>query len=298
MSYITPATNTGKKWVTQMRHIDQQAMRVHHPAENRNVLLHVTRNGKLALLYQSDVGVWQVVYAELDRWSTSEHLLSHAAFSEEGDHLVLVTHTQARRLRLYKLTIIWNSSQQSRGNAQYVPTLDIGHMTTLDHVSPEHSNTARLSHLHIVPKLPDIVDDSALDTTTVLAVFTHAPVPNNLLLQHQNAFSVITRWTIETVVPSLHASFTKLKTNGPTPVQSATTVLRRQPDLISSKVILTVDVRYQSPTIAFGASDGTTEFRDRSTWGLLEAYGDTRTASSLPQSGFGCFLQGGKNAVI
>ncbi|KAK5134455.1 hypothetical protein LTR08_006502 [Meristemomyces frigidus] len=287
--YITPATNTGKKWVTQMRHPDQQATRVHHPAENRNALLHVTMNGKLALLYQNDVGVWQVVYAELEGWSTSEQLISHAAFGEGGDHLILVTHTEARRLRLYKIAITWNGSQQSRGNVQYVPTLAIGHMTMLEYVAPQHSDIARLSLLRVVSRLPDIVDESSPNATTVLAVFTHAPIPNNDLLQQQDAFSVIARWTIESTVPNLHASFTKLKASGPTPVQSAVTVLRRQSDLISGKLILTVGIQYHSTALAFGASDGTIEFRDRSTWGLVESYGDTTTVSSLPQSGFGCF---------
>ncbi|KAK6391072.1 hypothetical protein LTR65_004829 [Meristemomyces frigidus] len=290
--YITPATKGQSKWVTQMRHPDQHSSRVHHPAENKNALLFVTSNCKLALSYQNESGAWQSISTELEGWTTTEDMLSHAAIGDDGDHLVLVTYDEARRLRLYKITINWNSSQQSNGNIRYItvaPTLDIGHLTALEHVAPQHLGIATLSHLRVIPRPPDIAGQGTPCATTVLAVYTHAPLPTSVAQQHQDCFSVVARWNIESTVPTLHDSFTKLKSNGPTPVHAAVTVLRRQPDMMSNKLILTVDIQYHNTLIAFSASDGGIEFRDRLTWSTIDGFGDATTASSLPQSGLGYF---------
>lgn len=292
--YITPAAKIESNWVAQMRHPGQPS-RVHHPADNRNALLYVTSNCKLVLLFQSEVGTWLSEATELEGWDSTEELLSHAAIGDEGDHLVLVTHDEARRLRLYKITIHWNSSQQTNGNLRYTtvaPTLDIGHMTALEHVTPQHSGIATLSHLRIIPRAPDFTDQGSPHGTTVLAVFTHAPLPTSNIHLHQDAFSAIARWDIVSTSPSLHDSFTKLTPvhAAPTPVQTVVTTLRRQsPDIISNKLIMAVDTQYHNTLLAFSASDGTIEFRDRSTWSVIEGFGDATIASSLPQSGLGYF---------
>lgn len=271
---------------------DQPPPRVHHPADNRNALLHVSATSRLSLLYQNELGTWQSTSTEPESWSSSEDLLSHAAIGEDGGHLILATHDEARRLRMYRITINWNSSQQSRGNMNFTavaPTLQVEHLTALEHVAPQPSNLARLSDLRIISIPPKTAGEESPTETTVVAVFTYAPGPVDVARPHQHVFSVIARWAIESRVPPLHDSFSKLKTSGPTPVHNAVTVLLRQPDIISSKLILSLDTQYHNTMLAVGHSDGTIEFRNRSTWSIIEGFGDTTMASSLPQSGLGFF---------
>lgn len=284
--YITPATKMDSKWVTRAKTGDH-GNRVHHPAENRSALLHVSRVGKLSLLYQNEVAAWQSVSAELDASSEDRELLSHAAFGENGDHLLLCTHDKARNLWLYKITINWNIAQIPRGHASVTivnPSLEIGHLAALQHVAAEHSDTARLSHLRIVPTPPDVAEQGPL-LPVVLAVFTHATSPTDGTEQHQDTFSIVARWQVESTAPTLHESFAKLKPNSITVLQMQNTRLSRQPDSIPMKLVLTIDTQYYNTMIAFGASDGTIDFRERTTFNAIETYGDTTFVSSLPQSG-------------
>ena len=289
--YFSPATRSEPQWVAQMRLPDQNSQRVHHPAENRNAVLYVTSNCRLCLLYQTEIGAWQSTSIDLESWDSTEDLLSHAAIGNDGDHLVLATHDVSRRLRLYRVRVNWNPTQHSRGNMQYItvaPALEVDHLTALEYVTPQLSDNASFSHLCIVSKPPPFAEQGAPTATTVLAVFTHAPAP--LEVQHSyDAFSVLARWELQTTVPTLHDSFTRLKSNGPTPVYNPVTVLRRQADIMVNKLVLTVDLQYHNTMLALGMSDGTIEFRARTTWEILQGFGDTTTASGLPQSGLGYF---------
>lgn len=208
-----------------------------------------------------------------------------------GSQLMLVTHNHSRRLRVYTITIEWNAVQQTRPNGQPVyrvaPSLEIAHTSSLDNVSAQLADTARLSHLSIFAPVPEYADTSFRSHLTVLATFTQALPSVDDSHQHPNAFTTIARWHIEDVVPTLHESFGKLKMNmGSAPIMSPIKILERQPDIGTNKLILSIQSMNSDTIIAFVTSDGTIEFRERGSWNIIEAFGDTTFTSSLAQAGF------------
>ncbi|KAK5168419.1 Mediator of RNA polymerase II transcription subunit 16 [Saxophila tyrrhenica] len=288
--YMSPATKIGDKWMTELRNPNTSDPKVHHPADGRSSLLYVTRNAKLRLMYQND-GVWHAASAELEGGSSSSDQLTHAAMAENADHLLLGTHDTRKRFCLYKIAITWNATQHTRPQQPpstiVAPTLEIARLTVLEHISAQHADLATLSELRLVPPIaPNVAQTDPPSLPTIIAVFTRVPLPVDPTQQHQEAFSIIARWQVETTTAVQHESFAKLKPNGNTAPQSGVAVLRRQEDNITSKVVLSVEPQYHNTILALCASDGTIEFRDRVTMASLEPYGDTTTVSSLPQAGF------------
>ena len=279
-----------------MRMRDSNEPSVHHAADGRHALLYVTRDARLTLMYQNEL-VWHSTSARLAQINSSQDVLSHAAMGPEGSSLLLVTHDLGTRFRLYKITIAWNMLQHPANqpgvapNVTVAPAIEIGHLTMLEHVAPQQADAARLSELQLLPRIPPVATEpTSMSLPTVLAVFTRATIPADATQQAQEAFSVIARWNVETVVPTLHPAFAKLKVNGKvkgaTPSQNPVTVLRRQEDNITNKLVLAVQLQYYGTMLAFASSDGTIEFRDRITLTSVEPYGDTTTISSLPHAGF------------
>ena len=293
--YITPAIKVGDKWETEMRMRESTEPTVHHAADGRHALLYVTRDARLTLMYQNEL-TWHSTSARLASINSSHDLLSHAAMGPEGATLLLVTHDLGKRFRLYKITITWNpmqhpTTQGAPPNITVAPTLEIGHLTMLEHVAPQQHDAARLSDLQLLPRIPPVATEpGSTSLPTVLAVFTRATIPADTSQQAQEAFSVMARWNVETVVPTLHEAFAKLKVNGKvngaTQSQNPITVLRRQEDNFTNKLVLAVEQQYYGTMLAFVASDGSIEFRDRINMTSIEPYGDTTIVSSLPHAGF------------
>lgn len=273
-----------------MRQRDQNEPAVHHAADQRNAFLYVSRDASLTLMYQIE-GAWHTTSIKLENLAGSDEMLTHAALGEDGDHLLLVTHDLTQRFKLYKVAISWNPSNQTRpGGMQYTavsPSLDIGHLTTVDSVAAQHADIASLSTLKIIPAAPNFIEYGTQTFPTILAIFTRASLPSDPTQQPQESFSVISRWHLEMVTPTLHESFMKLKkSNSITSTQAPVTVLRRQEDIITNRIVTSVSGQVYNTMLCFPASDGTIEFRDRATMTSIEPYGESDSVSSLPQSGF------------
>jgi len=269
------------------RNPDQKASRINHPSPRGNALLYITRSGRFTLLYQNDPGIWSHVSAELESGASEEEFLSHAAFGEHQDHLNVVTYDAAKRCRVFGISISWNPTPTTRNAHNFLvvyPVLHISQLTALEHTTPQHAGNARLSLLRIIPPPPPHVENGVY-VSTILAVFTPASPPMDPASNHAS-YSTLCRWTIESMVPSLHSAFSKLKQSGPTPMQNSVTVLKRQDDIFNAKVVMSVDLQYHNTLLAFLASDGTIEYRDTATWTTIEPLADITTASSLPQAGF------------
>lgn len=290
--YISAAHKISGRWTTSVAHPRQNDPTIHHPATGSNALLCVSRDAKLTLMYQVDTS-WQSTSVAFEDIDSASQLVTHAAFGREEDHLLLVTHDLSRRLLLYKIFIAWHPSQQQRSGVQnpvavVAPVLDVQRRSVVDNVATQHTDAAALSYLCVVPRIPSGgVEPDSPTFPTVLAVFTHVSSRAGPTQTHEEAFSIIARWHIESMVPTLHPAFSKLKPNGTTATpQSAMTILRRQEDIMTAKIVLSVEIQHYALTLAFVASDGTIEFRDRLTMASVEPSVDTTTALSLPQAGF------------
>lgn len=224
----------------------------------------------------------------LESTQSSDELLSHAALGEDGADLLAVTYDNSSRMRLYRVTIEWNASQHSRGPGQtytlVAPTLQVHHLTASHNARAQHADGAKLTHLRIIPTVPEAAQTQPT-LPTVIAVFTQTSFAVDAT-QSQGSFSVIAQWRVESSMPTLHASFTKLTGANSKAVHNTITVLRRMPDIMTNKVILSVRSMMFDTIVAFGASDGTVEMRERINMDIIGPFGDTNTASNLPSSGF------------
>lgn len=251
-------------------------------------MLHISRSTELTLQYQNEGQGWMSTSIFLESIRSSDEYISHAAIGEEGADLLAVTYDNSSRLRLYRVTIEWNATQQSRGPGQaytlVTPTLEVHHLTAYHNARPQHTDGAKLTHLRLIPTVPEAAQ-SQPTLPTVIAVFTQASSPVDAT-QSQGSFSIIAQWRVESSMPTLHASFKKLTGMDSKAVQNPITVLRRSPDIMTNKVILSVHSQMFDTIIAYGASDGTAELRDRLTMDIIGPFGDTSTASNLPSSGF------------
>lgn len=251
-------------------------------------MLHISRATELTLQYQNEGQGWMSTSTFLETIRSSDELISHAAIGEEGADLLAVTYDSSSRLRLYRVTIEWNATQHSRGPGQaytlVTPTLEVHHLTSSHNAMSQHADGAKLTHLRLIPTVPEAAQ-SQPTLPTVIAVFTQTSFSVDAT-QNQGSFSVIAQWRVESSMPTLHNSFKKLTGKDSKAVQNPITVLRRSPDIITNKVILSVRPQMFDTIIAFGASDGTVEMRDRLNLDIIGPFGDTGTASNLPSSGF------------
>lgn len=292
--YVSPAHKMGEDWLTTMQHRLPTELTVHHAADGRNALIYISRDAELTLMYQIEI-VWHSISTKLEDLQSSSDVLSHAAFGEQDDHLLLITHDLSRRFRLYKIMINWNSSQRARQAGQppitvVSPSFDIGRLTFLEHVAPQQ-HIARLSLLRIIPPIPDAAapkegENPVPTVPTIFAIFTIASLPADPMQQPQELLSVIARWNVEAVTSTLHPAFAKLKTNGINgAAHGLVTTLRRHEDNTAHKLILSVDPQYFNTMIAFVSSDATIDFWERISMTPVQS-GDMTTASSLPQASF------------
>ncbi|OQO12319.1 hypothetical protein B0A48_02961 [Cryoendolithus antarcticus] len=234
---------------------------------------------------------WGTTSTTLETLSTLDEKLSHAAFCQQDDKLLLVTHDLRRHLRVYTVTIDWNSTQgkdqHRQGTFRIVPSLQIAHIVSLEYIAPQHSEGTLLTSLRIIPPLLAFTEPSFTSYATVVAIYAQATYPADPTQQHES-FTTICRWHLEELAQALHPSFAKLQKRAAPPVTLPNKkILRQQPDLVTAKVVLTMQSLNHDTLIAFGASDGTVEYRDRETWNIAApAFGDTTTVMSLPQAGF------------
>jgi mediator of RNA polymerase II transcription subunit 16 len=285
--FVSPATKIGDRWVAHVRAPEVQTSNIRHPNDRNKALLHVSRNSKLTLMYQNESGAWKSTSAVLETIETSEQVITHAAIGEHGDHAIAITHDLSSRIRVYQISINWNAPppRQPGQMVPVSPSLQISHLTVVDNVHSQHSGAAVLNLLRILPAITDSARGLSLPTT-IIAGFTHA-VPSSGI-QTSPAFTAIAQWHIDTAQPALHESFKKMKTGPDTSTTLAqVTVLRRQPDVITSKTIISLDAQATDDAVlGLLASDGSLDFRDRFTMNSLEPYGDTSQVTSLAQSGF------------
>ncbi|KAK4888078.1 hypothetical protein LTR28_003022, partial [Elasticomyces elasticus] len=172
-------------------------------------------------------GHWGEVNLQIGTVHSSSDLLTHAAFGDDADAILLTTHDVSGRLDLYDIEIAWHaqSTTPPRGpRMTYVfPTIQISHLKIMDQCLPRqigyqessdftaHRDTsqAQLSSLHVLPRPLEAVGMGSLDPV-IMAVFTYVPDYYDTSQQHQDAFSVIARWEHRSITASLHESFSTL----------------------------------------------------------------------------------------
>jgi len=289
---VGPASKTSGSWAVPIKTRDPNTPRPHNPSDLKGALVYVSRNNCLTLVYQQESGRWYAVQKDLNHTELSEELISHASFCEYGNGLLLVAHDEARGFRVLAISIEWNASQTSRPNGQpsirVNPSLSVDHITGLEHVTAQHSDLAQLTGLKVLSSTPDILADQQLPSPpTIVATFTNAALPMNNMQDLPERFTAISRWQLEESFPTMHGSFGNLKSNNTTSQTVASNkFLQRLPDQITMKLVLAIKPVAYETILAFIMSDGSVEFRDRSTLNIIEPSMDLTTVTSYPQVGF------------
>ncbi|KAF1833577.1 hypothetical protein BDW02DRAFT_527345 [Decorospora gaudefroyi] len=274
----------------------------HHPVEGKTSFIYLKKYGELKLRFQQHDNSWQEASTHVGPMISTREPFTHAAFASNNDNtLLLVAYDVMRRLHLYRIETLWNADKRSQGPFEK-PTIQVSLMALEDDCNPvdmgdddlrngtaaKGAAAAQLTHLNFLPTTPE-QDDGSIPT--VQAMFCRPPNPIPYDMNPQEArHSVIVKWGVHQqqqnqLHPSLDQVTSKKKSVNSVPVQT-TFVLKRQPDFALHAVVLAFHPVWYSMLLVFCYSDGTIEFRKRSTMEIIMPDGNTDTVLSLMQAGF------------
>ncbi|KAF3051430.1 mediator complex subunit [Didymella keratinophila] len=299
------AERDGEKWKWNIRsHVFHDA---HHPIPSKASLVYLKRHGELVLRFQQNDNAWQETSTQLGPIISTQESFTHAAFaSNNDDTLFMATYDDKRRLQLYRIEFAWQVPQEKQSqNAGHFdkPGLQVSLVASEENCGPRHVINgdidggavlkgiapAQLTHLNFLPVTPDQSDGSL---PTIQAIFCRPP--NVISMDHmqpqETPHSVIVKWEVQQLQqnqlhPSLDQVTSKKKAIGSV---TARTVfkLSRVADYPMHAVVLSCVPVWYHMLFAFHYSDGTIEFRKRSTMEVLHNDGNTDTVTSLFQAGF------------
>lgn len=148
---------------------------------------------------------------------------------------------------------------------------------------------AQLTHLSFLPKTPEQHDGTL---PTIQAIFSTPPniISLDQAQAQQNPFSIMVRWEVHhTQQNQLHSSLDKVtskkKSVSSVPAREVF-LMKKLPDIVMHSVVLAFYPLWYNMILAFCYSDGTIEFRKRSTMDIMGPDYNTETVTSLPQAGF------------
>ena len=279
----------------------------------RSAFIVVSKGGTVLLLYSDDEAHHEAK-KELDGVSTSNDLITHAAFCpEEGSYLInsfcqanrspdrttfLAVHTASKQVRLYSLRVQW-PTQKPQGDQHLPPaTLALEHLTSINVCAPFSVPLSgqfdaygsigppfELTHLDYIAPLPDPLDKGRLSKPRILAAFT--PVLDYRTSDvHSLGQTIITMWDISEEAPHLDESFLEL--NSKKRVASALKMeyyLRPLEDVTVDRIVTHIAQVQPGLTLGVCFCDGTIQFRDRS-FASLAPDDSNEKCSSLSQAGF------------
>lgn len=234
--------------------------------------------------------------------------------------LLLAAYDASSRLHLYRINAQWSIPPQKPGQQPpkhyEKPELHISQIAVEDHCYPtlvinDLNNVnerptivssdlnsasesrlkvpAQLTHLNFLPVTPE-QDDGTYPT--IQTIFTTPPnsAPVDQTHPPQNPCSVIVKWEVHYIQqnqlhPSLDKVTSKKKSVSSVPARSMW-LLKRQEDMKMHSVILSFYPLWYNMLLAYCYSDGSIEFRKRSTMDIITSDYNTDTVSSLPQAGF------------
>ena len=211
-----------------------------------------------------------------------------------------------RRLHLYRIETTWNlpADKRSQSAAPFdKPLIQVSLIALEDNCNPIEIATtdlgngtesrgaaaAQLTQLSFLPITPE-QDDACIPT--IQAIFCRPPNLNSFdhLTAPETPHSVIVKWGVQqTQQNQLHTTLDQVtsKKKGVSSVPARTAfLLTRQPDFTLHAVVLAFYPIWYNMFLAFCYSDGTIEFRKRSTMEILMPDGNTNTVTSLLQAGY------------
>ncbi|KAK2611174.1 hypothetical protein N8I77_004543 [Diaporthe amygdali] len=267
-----------------------------HPNPQKSALVCVTANGFLKLFYSQNNNIVLDTQLEMESITSSDDLITHAAMCSDRGRLIVVVATAARQLKVVQAEISWGVSQPQDkqippGSLPLKPSLKAEHITGTSWLQPglveSHLDASmdQISYLEVFPPVVDVKTKSALPAT-ILTIRSHVPTAQN----HYNVEyqSIIDRWDILTDQPQqLHPAFEQRgsKTGSASSLHPMTR-LRKRDSIVINKIVVSVETTQLGRIICIGFSDGTVQFRDRTTMSEM-ANEDNHSVIMVPhQAGF------------
>ncbi|KAL6704016.1 Mediator of RNA polymerase II transcription subunit 16 [Coniothyrium glycines] len=299
------ATRDGSKWKWNIRsHMFQDA---HHPVDGKASMIYLKRHGELKLRFQQNDSSWQESSTQLGPMVSTKELFTHAAFASNNDNtLLLAAYDTQRRIYLYRVETVWNVPQEKRNPSSGPferPTLQVSLLAIEDNCDPvDISNNdlgnstesrgaaaAQLTHLNFLPVTPEQNDGSI---PTIQAIFCKPPnlASFDQLGSQDLPHSIIVRWEVhQTQQSQVHSSLDQV-TSKKKSVSSVSArnvfTLKRQNDYALHTTVLHFQSLWYNMLLSFTYSDGTIEFRKRSTMESIVPDGNTESVTSLLCAGY------------
>ncbi|KFY20265.1 hypothetical protein V491_03862 [Pseudogymnoascus sp. VKM F-3775] len=273
------------------------------PNAHKSALITVSTSGSLSLLWPQADGKWHELSSEIESISSSDDLITHASIcADKNNTLILAFATTAKKLSIARIAIKWGSPGNNPPDKPVNPALNtvtpaiiirlLSDTNWMDgsasdasdpfHLSP---SMAALSHLSILSPSPD-GPGGRPTSPTVITIRSH--LPNSLSQYNQDTHSLINRWELSEASPSVHPAFEQLSARrnsvgskpGPSPS------LKKQEGFTSTKVVIWIEAICFERILCFAYSDGSVEYRDRTTLAELSTIGGADKFSHISQIGF------------
>ncbi|KAK4168613.1 hypothetical protein QBC43DRAFT_103265 [Cladorrhinum sp. PSN259] len=294
-----PATWTGQEYKHSMT--ISPAFAPWHPNIGKSAFLCVTTNGLLKLFFSQNNTRIEETALELDSITSSDDLITHASIcSDKSGTLLIALATASKQLRVIRVVISWgvpttDSKSLPPGSVQLRPSLKESHVAVTSWFqhgpseSPLDASMAQLSHIELLPPVLEPATPTtpqSLSSAVILTVRSY--VPHDGSTYQQEAQSIIDRWEIMTEQKqTLHPAFEQIGSkNGSTTDPPTLNRLRKLDPVVVPKVVMAIHQMQLGKVICFSFSDGTVQYRDRST--MNEMYNEENTDSIMSphQAGF------------
>ncbi|KAF3355513.1 Putative protein transport protein Sec61 subunit gamma [Verticillium dahliae VDG1] len=267
-----------------------------HPNPAKSALLCVTTSGMLRLFWSQSNNKLEETTLELDSFSSSDDLITHASLHSDKNHMYVALATASRQLRLVRVSISWGPPQPDNklppSGQPLNPTMTAKHLAISSWMpngqsgNPIDASMTQISHIELLPSQLDNTGHNWVPMN-VLVVRSYLPTTNSPFQEMQ---SVIDRWEVgHEPSPALHPAFEQMGSRRNSSAggnDKDPNRLKRLDPVFINKVIVGMQTIHFGKAVCIAFSDGSVEYRDRFT--MQETYNELSLdrVMTLNQVGF------------
>lgn len=215
--------------------------------------------------------------------------------------MLVVLATSSKQLKLARIEIQWGLPAQAEKvthpqarvlnpsiQERHLATTNWSQSGTID--TSQDANTSELTHLELLPALPDNTGGKVSAPTVVVAIKCRASLEG----PYQMAQSVLDRWELVEQKEKMYPAFEQLgnRRNSISSEVPNSLQLRKLPSIVLNKIVIGFHTMHFGKVLILSFADGSVEYRDRFTFEELYTTEDTTKVISLRQVGWNFADQG------
>ncbi|KAI0126017.1 RNA polymerase II mediator complex subunit Sin4 [Xylariales sp. AK1849] len=272
----------------------------YHPNPTRSVFFCVTINGMLKMFWNQNTNKIEETPLELESITSADDSVTHAALCSDSRAkcLFVALATSSKQLQVVQVAVNWglpppeNQKGMLPASQPLNPSLKGRHVAITTWLpggtSESHldSSMTQISHMEFLPTALDQPNKSFLSPVVVIV---RSYVPSADTPYNQEVQSIIDRWElILDQSQPLHSAFENLgsRRNSVGSASPAAQRLKRLESIIVNKVVIGISVIRMGTVVCFSYSDGTVEYRDRSTMKEMWTEVNLNRVNSIHEVGF------------